>query len=363
MQCVLNGLQKSECMSIFKSHIDAMSAYKPPLEGRDPHHYTLLDFNERTVDIGDSVREALHRYIDSGRMHMYPSYGDIVSRIASYCGVGDNKVMITNGSDQGIELIIRSACREGDEIIIPGPSFAMYSQVAKVEGLHLVEPQYSRKGGYPLEEVLSAICDRTRVVVVSNPNNPCGTLVAPEDILRIARAAPNAAILVDECYFEYSQVTVKDSLDDCPNLVVTRTFSKTWGLPSIRMGYILSCEENIRALLNVRGPYDINQFAVVAVGAALDDTEGALAYVREVMKESKPKLEAFLRERSVDFWPSDANYVWAFPESPDAVNQALIDAKILVRPKTDAAGKVGLRMTLGTLLQTEQLIAVLAKVL
>jgi len=339
-----------------------MSAYLPPLEGRDPQAFTLLDFNERTIPVAEPILEALVDFIHSGRLQMYPSYGDVTTKIAGYCGVPEEQVMITNGSDQGIDLIIRSACREGDEIIIPGPSFAMYSQCARVENLKIVEPQYTREGGFPLGEVLASINPRTRLIVVSNPNNPSGTLVAPADILTIAQAAPDAAILVDECYFEYSKTTVAAHLDAQPNLVVTRTFSKTWGLPSIRLGYVLSAKENILALLNVRGPYDVNQFAVAAVQASLAQPETALEYVEEVMGRSKPMLEAFLNEKGVDFWPSEANYLWSFPSDPGRVNQALIEAGILVRPKADAEGRLGLRITLGTEAQTHRLIEVLAGV-
>lgn len=343
-------------MSIFKDHIDAMSAYKPPLEGRDPVEYTLLDFNERTIEVVEPIRQALHALVDSGRLHMYPSYGDVVQRIAAYAGVLPEQVMITNGSDQGIDLIIRSASQAGDEIIIPGPSFAMYSQCAKYEGLTIIEPQYTRAGGYPVAEVIAAVTDKTRVVVISNPNNPCGTLVQPDDIVRIARAAPKAAILVDECYFEYSRVTVADRLHECPNIVITRTFSKTWGLPSVRLGYVLSVADNINALLNVRGPYDINQFAVAAVSAGLDAPEVTLAYVDEVMGTAKPMLEAFLDRAGIDYWPSVANYLWTFPAAPEKLEAALREQKILVRPKADADGKMGLRITIGTVAQTQAVI-------
>jgi histidinol-phosphate aminotransferase len=350
-------------MSIFKSHLDGMSAYSPPLEGRDPNKYTLLDFNERTIPVAEHIRDALIDYINGGRLQMYPSYGDITSRIADYAGVDSSQVMITNGSDHGIELIIRSACQAGDEIIIPQPSFAMYAQCAGVENLSIVAPQYTREGGYPLSEVLSAITGRTRVVVVCNPNNPSGTLVQAESIVEIAKAAPQAAILVDECYFEYSQETVSGYLKECPNILITRTFSKTWGLPSIRFGYILSVSENIKALLNVRGPYDINQFAVVAVNAALDQPELSMAYVDEVMQVSKPMLEEFLTSKNVMFWPSAANYLWLFPENVTAINDALLERNILIRPKSDGQGKDGLRITLGTQEQTRELIEVLGSVL
>ncbi|GAB3092317.1 histidinol-phosphate aminotransferase family protein [Aestuariicella hydrocarbonica] len=350
-------------MSIFKDHIDAMTAYTPPLEGRDPVAYTLLDFNERTIEVVEPIRQALHAFIDGGRLHMYPSYGDIVEKIAAYAGVEAGQVMITNGSDHGIDLIIRSACQAGDEIIIPGPSFAMYGQCARFEGLSIVEPQYTREGGYPVAEVIAAVTEKTRVVVVSNPNNPCGTLVAPDEIVRIAKAAPGAAILVDECYFEYSKVTVADRLLECPNIVITRTFSKTWGLPSVRLGYVLSVADNINALLNVRGPYDINQFAVVAVSTGLDAPDVSLAYVDEVMTVSKPMLESFLDEVGIAYWPSAANYLWTFPEEPQALELALREARILVRPKADGANRLGLRITIGTVEQTRRVIEVLRQAL
>lgn len=348
-------------MPLFKQHIASMTAYKPPLDGRSPASHLLLDFNERTLPVAKVIEDALVDYIRSGRMQMYPAYGDTVDLIADYCGVPGEQVMITNGSDQGIDLIIRSACREGDEAIIPGPSFAMYTQCAKVENLTLIEPQYTREGGFPVAEVLAAISTKTRVICIANPNNPSGTVVSREDIVAIAKAAPQAAILVDECYYEYFGQTIVDLVDDLPNLVVTRTFSKTWGIPSLRLGYVVSRADNILALLNVRGPYDINQLAVVAIRAALAHPRYTQDYVREVMSESKPMLEAFLAEKAITYWPSGANYIWMFPPNSDELNRLLLAHSILVRPKADAAGRVGLRVTLGTVEQTERLIGVLTQ--
>lgn len=350
-------------MSIFKQHIVAMSAYKPPLDGRDPHAHLLLDFNERTLPIAEVVQEALVTYIRSGRLQMYPAYGDTVDLIANYCGVRPEQVMITNGSDQGIDLIIRAACREGDEAIIPGPSFAIYSHCAKVENLRLIEPQYTRDGGFPTAEVLAGITPKTRLICFGNPNNPSGTVVPRQDIVRILQAAPQAVVLVDECYYEYFGESVADLVDTFPNLVVTRTFSKTWGMPSLRLGYIIARADNILALLNVRGPYDINQMAVVAIRAALAHPEYTQAYVAEVMQQSKPLLERFLDENGIDYWPSGANYLWTFPADAARLNQALIDAHILIRPKADGSGRLGLRITVGTLEQTRRLLAVMQNAL
>lgn len=348
-----------ELMGIFKSHIEAMTAYQPPLEGRNPNDFTLLDFNERTIPISKPIKDALVDYINSDRLQQYPHYGDINERLASYVSVEPEQVMITNGSDQGIDLIIRAACSKGDSIIIPGPSFAMYAQVAKVEALDIVSPQYSKEGGYPLAAVLNAITDKTKTIIVSNPNNPSGTLVEVKDILTLAAAAPEAVILVDECYFEYNKVTVAPYLVQYPNIVITRTFSKTWGLPSLRFGYVLASTQSIQALLNVRGPYDINQLAVVAAHAALENPQYTQDYVAEVMSRSKPLLEKYFDGNDIEYWPSAANYLWAFPQNPQELNERLNAAGILVRPKADQDGRIGLRITLGTVEQTEALISVL----
>lgn len=333
-----------------------MSAYTPPLDGRNPKTYTLLDFNERTIPVSEPIVNALTQFILDGRLQQYPAYGGIVSRLASYAGVDDDQLMITNGSDQGIDLVFRAVAKENAEAIIPGPSFAMYHQCAKVEAMKIIEPMYTKQKGYPLQEVLVAISPQTAIIIVSNPNNPCGTIVSQDEIASISKAAPHAAILVDECYFEYSRETILPLLNELPNVFVTRTFSKTWGIPSLRFGYLISSADHIRALCNVRGPYDINQLAVVAAEAALDNPDYTEAYVDEVMQRAKPQLESWFAKQGIEFWKSTANYIWAFPNDAEKLNEYLNKHGVLVRPKA-YANKLGLRITIGTVEQTQALIS------
>jgi len=140
------------------------------------------------------------------------------------------------------------------------------------------------------------------------------------------------------------------------NLIVARTFSKTWGLPSLRFGFLISQQDNICQLLKIRGPYDVNQLAVVAIDAALTYPEYTRDYVQEVMTSSKPMLEAWLQENNILFWPSASNYVWAFPDEAEKLASFLREKGILVRPKKNDEGVLGLRMTLGTLAQTKRLV-------
>jgi len=350
-------------MSLFKEHLYDMAAYSPPLEGRSTDKHLLLDFNERTLPVSDAVIKALCDYIQSGQLQRYPAYGDITEKLAAYTGMESNQLMITNGSDQGIELVVRSTLSENDQAIIPEPTFAMYGQCAQVENAEIISPQYDKEKGYPTDEVLSAISPKTRLIVIPLPNNPCGTKVSEDDIKLILNAAPNAVVLVDECYFEYSGETVVGLVDAYSNLIVTRTFSKTWGLPSLRFGFLVSQANNIEQMLKVRGPYDVNQLAIIAVNAALAEPDYTKDYVREVMNKSRPLLETWLDEKGVEYWKSSANYIWAFLPRAQEVATFLQEQGILVRPKANQQGELGLRITLGNVEQTKSLISELERFL
>lgn len=341
--------------SILKPHLLSLSPYQPPLEGRDALAQTLLDFNERTIPVVEPIAQALCEFIQAGRLQQYPAYGNVVERLADYAGVQAKQLMITNGSDQGIDLVFRAVSREHAQAIIPGPSFAMYDQCAKVEGMEIIAPHYSKDQGYPLDDVLNAINEQTAIVVIANPNNPSGTLLDVDSIARIASKAPHAAILVDECYFEYARCTCVPLLIDHENLFIARTFSKTWGIPSLRFGYLMAHPRFIHALCNVRGPYDINQLAIVAAHAALDHPDSVNDYVTEVMNQAKPLFEDWLMEQNIDYWPSAANFVWTFPEDAQAIADHLATKSILVRPKAFNE-RLGLRISVGTHEQMWQLI-------
>jgi len=281
--------------------------------------------------------------------------------MAGYYGVREQECMFTNGSDQGIDLVVRSCCKEGTEAIIPSPTFAMYEQAAMTEGLTIKRPFFKRETGFPTEEVLSLVGPQTSLIVISNPNNPTGTLIPRADICKICETAKHCAILVDECYFEFmpADSTLVNEVGRFPNLFVCRTFSKTWGFPALRIGAIVSAEVNIRALCCVRGPYDINQLAAVAVRAAVTNKQYMLDFVNEVNQRSKPKFENYLRSRNVEFWPSQANYLFCYFDQPTALEASLRSRNIMVRPKKDENGTMGLRITMGTEEQVDGLIAAL----
>lgn len=340
---------------VIKAHIKKLKPYVPPLEGRNPDKYTLLDFNERTVPVPDHIKDALKKFIDTGGLQKYPAYGPLQAVIASYAGVPLEQCMFTNGSDQGIDLVVRCCCEKGTEVIIPSPTFAMYEQAAEAEGLIIRRPHFTKDKGFPLEEVLAAVNQNTSLIVLSNPNNPTGTEIPRSAILEIATKCPKVAILVDECYFEFMDAasTVVNEVGACPNMFVCRTFSKTWGIPSLRLGYLISHVANIEALTCVRGPYDINALAGVATEAALKDSQYMTDYVKEINEQTKPQFEQYLTKKGISFWPTSANFIFCYFEDPKRLEAELRQRGILVRPKKDANDTLGLRITFGTVQQMQ----------
>jgi histidinol-phosphate aminotransferase len=343
------------------SAVRKMKAYSPPLDNRGAYSGVLLDFNERSIPVCSAVREALVDYAKNGDFHRYPEYFDLDEKIAEYVNfseIGADEVMICNGSDQGIEVVFRTFTSAGDRVIIPGPSFTMFNQCAGVIGCEILTPQYSGENmDFPLEVVLSLLDGSPRLLVICNPNNPTGTLVSLENIEMILKAAPQTMVMVDEAYYEFSGVSAASLVETYPNLIVTRTFSKAFGLAAFRLGYVMSQKQNINEMLKVRGPYDVNMAARVSARAALENVDEIRTYVREVMDTAKPEFENFLREAGVKFIPSASNFLLVRMSGLCEVKEAykkLDAAGFRVRPRKEKGLEDCLRISIGTVEQMRE---------
>ncbi len=343
--------------------IQEMKSYNPPLSGRRAFSGILLDFNERTLPPSSKVLKAIQDLLKADKLQLYPEYGDLERKLARYVGVNADEIMITNGSDQGIDLIFRTFTEAGDTVIIPTPSFAMFYQSAQIVGNKILRPLYKKEDlSFPLEELLKMTNESVRLIVVCNPNNPTGTFVSIDDIEKIAQKGRNAIILVDEAYFEFSRVTVVPLIKKYPNIIVVRTLSKAFGLPSLRVGYIAASESDISELLKVRGPYDVNMIAYTASFAALDDLKGIQKYVNEIMTQAKPMVEDFFTKNGITFYQSSGNFL-LFKPSQKRVEKILKENGILVRPQDKTNIENTLRLTIGTADQMKRFIKVYQNVI
>jgi len=332
-------------MNFALEQIRQMRTYNPPIEQRAKFEGLRLDFNERLAPLPAEVIAAIKNIVPQ-RFMIYPSYGDLTQKIAKYAQVDANNLLITNGSDQGMELIFKTFVSAGDKIVIPSPSFAMFYQVAQVQGAEIIKPNYKSAGGFPFKEVMELLKQKPKLVIICNPNNPTGTLIPPEKIEAILKAASTALVYIDEAYFEFSGVTAAGLIRKYPNLLITRTFSKAFGLAALRIGYVMSRKININEMMKVRGPYDINQIAAVAADSSLDNLPDQ--YCEEVMMVAKPFTEEFLREKGITFCPSGGNFIY-FKEPFAGFPDKLEENGILIRPQ--AGGYA--RLTIGTLKQMQ----------
>ncbi len=334
--------------------IQKMNPYSPPLEGRANYKGLLLDFNERT-EPSMAATKALSQLIENQKLQVYPEYTDLTDKIAAYAGVDPNQVMFTNGTDQAIDVIFRTFIDKDELVVIPAPTFAMYDQYAQVGGNQVFEPLYSgEKLKFPLSDVLASIAKNPKLIVVCNPNSPTGTLLPIEDIKEIATRASNSIIYVDEAYFEFSKQTAVGLLAECPNVVVSRTFSKAFGLASVRLGYVMANEMYITEMLKVRGPYDINMAAYYSAMAGLDDIPSMEWYCSEVVEQAKPFTEQFFAENDIKFYPSSGNFILFQPPDWKRVFERLEQNGVMVRAQNKVNIEGSLRLTVGTLAQMQE---------
>ena len=348
----------------FRKTILKMEEYKPPLEGRGEKKWIRLDFNEMLSPLPKIILSDIKRFIDSGKISLYPEYGNLENEIASYNQISKSEVLITNGSDQAIDIICRLFLNEGDKVIIPKPNFAMHFQSSLISGAKVLSPNYLQDGSFPLKEVFHLFKRKPKLLIFANPNNPLGTWINEKDLLFLLKKAKKEAVAVvhDEAYFEFSKISLKDYLKKFENLFITRSFSKTFGLAGLRIGYILSRRENIFQLRKIRGPYDINILAKVATLSALKNKSYMEKYVKEVMEIAKPILEKFLKKKGIKFFPSRANFLFLKLKDPKLIEKKLKDFKILTRVKEGINKKKGLRITVGNLKLTKKLISALTKI-
>jgi len=341
------------------SAVKNMLAYRPPLSGRQG---LRLDFNESTIGCSPRVLSRL-RSLDAEALARYPEREPVEGEVADFLGLDAAQVLLTNGVDEAIHLLCATYLGPGDEAIIVVPTFAMYAIFAQAEGARVVEILAGDNFAFPLEGVLSRVNGRTRLIAVANPNNPTGVAVACGILLQVARAAPQAAVLVDEAYFEFHGETILNPTAPPANLFVARTFSKAYGLAGLRIGILAGDAGQMAMMRRVASPYNVNTVALAALPAALRDQEFVAHYVAEV-QHGREILEHELRSLGLHYWPSRANFVLVRvgPDHAEFIH-ALRTRGILVRDRHSDPGCEGcVRLTVGSAGHTRTLIGALRDV-
>ncbi len=344
-----------------RAAVEKMAPYSPPTAGREGK--LRLDFNENTVGCSPRVLRALKRLTTRERLAIYPEYGAAREKLAAFFGVAAGELIFTNGTDEAIQVVINTYVDDGAPVLLLQPSYAMYRFYAELAGAGVREITYRTTDlAFPLEELLDAITPEIRAVLIANPNNPTGTAVDVAGIRRILEKAEHAAVLIDEAYFEFCGTTALPLVREFPNLFVSRTFSKVYGMAAMRLGCLFSQAENIPWLHKGQSPYSVNALAVLCACEAVEDREYIDRYVAEALESRRLLCKALDRLR-VPYFPSAGNFVLArFGERSIEIRDRLREKGVLVRDRSyEIAGCV--RITVGKKAQLRRLLAALKEVL
>ena len=343
--------------------VQTMASYHPPLAGRNG---LRLDFNENTVGCSPRVLDRL-RHLRPEDLAKYPEREPVEARVAEFLGVEAGEVLLTNGVDEAIHLLCETYLEPGDEALIVVPTYSMYRIYAMAAGAEVVAVPMGTNFAFPGEAVRERISGRTRLIAIANPNNPTGTVAGREELMAIARCAPDAAVLVDEAYFEFCGESMIDARRECPNLFVARTFSKAYGMAGLRAGVLVGVAEQVKSVRRVCSPYNVNAVALACLPEAIGDQEYLDSYVTAIL-EARSQLERWLADAGIPFWPSQANFVLARVGASPAEAAEFVERMrrrgILVRDRSSDPGCAGcVRITVGPWEQTERLLGALHDVL
>ena len=350
--------------------VKKMRAYHPPLEGRTDK--LRMDFNENPIGCSSAVRRALAK-LSSASISAYPEQTAVRRRLARHFGVSAEELLLANGTDEALSLVVSTFVEPGDTVLLVEPTYAMYRFYSELAGARIVAPRYSVVGAgavggpeaqFPWDAVMAALRERPRVFFLPNPNSPIGSVLSKAELQRVLEAGPETVVVVDEAYFEFSGITVIPWIRRYENLIVTRTFSKTAGLAGLRLGCIFVRRELAASMRKAQSPYPVNAGALAAGEAAIADRAFIERTVKDV-RRGKEDMAKGLGQLGVEHFPSAGNFVLVrFGTRAKEIVAALARKGILVRDRSaDFEGEGYVRVTLGTLQQTRRFLRALESIL
>jgi len=361
------------------AHIQAIAPYQAgkPIEelarefGLDPESIIKLASNENPLGCSEQVREALRQAVVSmqGR-YPDPNGFELKAAIAARHGVPADWITLGNGSNDLLELASLAFLDEGTSSVYAQYAFVVYRLATQARGArHLMVP--ARDYGHDLDAMAEAIAEDTRLVFIANPNNPTGThhpAAAIEAFLECvqARHGGRVRVLLDEAYDDYLDPAERfDSAQwvrRYPNLIVTRTLSKAYGLAGLRVGYALAQAETTDLLNRVRQPFNVNSLAQVAACAALADQD-FLRQTYALNRAGRERLSQAFGALGLEFVPSSANFVLVRVGDAARINRALLERGIIVRPVGGDGLPEHLRVSVGLPEENERFIRALTDIL
>lgn len=335
-----------------------------PYQAKDYPGVVKLDANENPYAWPAGLATQLYEQV---RFNRYPDPEARVLRqkISAYTGVDVNNVMVGNGSDELIQMLLLAFGGDGTKTVVATPTFTMYSLATEYLGGQVVEVPLVNGCKLDVAGMLAAAADpQANLVILCNPNNPTGNTFAPEDIRAII-AGTDKLVVLDEAYYEFAGASLVSELADFPNLVILRTFSKAFAMAGLRIGYLLAAPNITNVLQRVRQPYNSNSFSQAAGALALDFLPQFQSQIQQILRE-RDKLVSFLGAQNLrQVYPTDANFILFAPHSgAKQLHQQLLDRNISIRymGNLPVVGE-SLRVSIGLPAENELFMTALAAVI
>ncbi len=335
--------------------IEVLKKYRPPQEGRGGK--MRLDFNENTVGCPPEIIRALRKAINPEMMTWYPEYDEGRQILARYFRVKPEEMVLANGTDDALKMVCDTFVDPGDTLLVPAPTFPVYEFFNSVAGGKTLRIRNDEKFCLPVDEFVSTLKkQKIRWVALANPNNPTGTQIPKATLKAILLAAPGTVVLVDEAYQDFSGQTILPWIRKYPNLIVTRTFSKAFGLAALRMGCMFANPDLIDPLQRGQNPFAVNSLALMSACIAIR-YDAQVKKFAEMIRSNRASFCRWLDAHEIPFVPSSANFVLVrMGERSPEIALKLRKLKILVRDWSyDPNLKGYLRFTIGSVAQTKRL--------
>ena len=318
-----------------------------------------LASNENAWGPSKKVKEAILKELP--KINRYPPADCYYLRraLALKFKVKEDQIIIGNGSDELIVLVLRALVEKGDEVIVAWPTFLIYEIQARISGAKVIRVKL-KNFKYDLEGMKKKITKKTKIIFIANPDNPTGSFVNNRELENFLKSVPeNILVFIDEAYFEYARLipSYPDSLqflkDNYNNIFISRTFSKAYGLAGLRIGYGISNNKNIEILNKVREPFNVNSLAQIAALHALKDQEHLQKVVRATQRE-KEKMYEELRRMGLEYKETATNFILIKVHDSQKVCRELLKKGIIVRDLDRWGLKGFIRVTVGRPIENVQ---------
>lgn len=316
-----------------------------------------LDANEGSKDL---FKDLVKQLGEEFYLNVYPddSYIDLKKAICNYVGCKTSNICVGNGSSELLDLCIKTFVDREELILSLDPSFAMYCIYAKIFDTKYIGATSDDDFVINTDKVIDLIKEKDpKVTIICNPNNPTGSMIKKDDVIRIIKSTDNI-VIVDEAYMEFGDESVVEEIENYKNLIVVKTLSKAFSMAGIRTGYLIACEELVNTVEKVRPPYNLNSISAFLATKALEKKDKMLAYVKGIKKE-REKVYKSLLDMNIKVFPSGANFLF-FHSNIKNLEDKLIREDVLIRK---FGGKLDnhYRVTIGSVDENNEFIKAMKK--